>query len=700
MLRSGVLCGVSCAFLSTGTWANQEPSARVLLTYKAQAGQVKRQASQGRVVVEAQGRKFVVEFRQVDRITYAKVGDGGEITVEDVVEQSDATIDGESLPGDDAPTKDTDTTVFRPDGTLVSFASTDKDPEGVRRAARLFPATHLVFSPQPVGVGDRWSRDFTGDESKGIRPARLEVEVQAFEARSGTPCVRVHSTYRETAGPAPLQVSGTVWVERSTGDRVESELEVANLPLGDDANPVSGTVKERRESGGPVPGAGQSSPQAAVPVPAKPAIKRIDDVVKDHQRLPGIFTLWRRKEPGGREVLYAEIAEKDFGRPMLLQATASTGTTDQVEAGEPIEDLVFTWTRAGEERLHLSVPNWSRIAPPGSPTERAVRRSYPEAWLQTFKIEAIQPERGTVLVEVTDLFRGDLMRVSQAFGLPLLPGMPMAPGGPMSLDRERSAIESVRNFPENLVVTTRYHFLRGAPRPIQGTALADGRSAPLTVVFNMSRLPVDNGYRPRLSDPRVGFFTNELYGLPVTTDFGREDRRDPKVRYVHRFDLRKRDPKAAVSEPIAPIVFWLDNAIPVEHRKAIREGILLWNKPLEGAGFRNAIEVRQMPDQPDPDDANVPVDTADGRFNVVRWVAATDGDTAHAVAHARFNPLTGQILGAGITITSSFVRFTRLEKRDVVDPSSILERIAPSVPAPLESRHNFVRCTFATGRRE
>ncbi len=83
MVHSATLGGLLYALSASATPAMQEPAPRVLLAYKTQAGQVKRQASQGRVTVEAQGRKFVGEFRQVDRITYSKLGAGGEITLED-----------------------------------------------------------------------------------------------------------------------------------------------------------------------------------------------------------------------------------------------------------------------------------------------------------------------------------------------------------------------------------------------------------------------------------------------------------------------------------------------------------------------------------------------------------------------------------------------------------------------------------------
>ena len=112
------------------------------------------------------------------------------------------------------------------------------------------------------------------------------------------------------------------------------------------------------------------------------------------------------------------------------------------------------------------------------------------------------------------------------------------------------------------------------------------------------------------------------------------------VRYVFRWDLRKADPNAALSPPKEPIVFWIDNAVPLEYRPAVREGLLMWNKAFERIGIKDAIVVKQMPDDAD-------WDHADMRYNVIRWT--TSPGYGYAVALFRANPLTGQILNAGIT---------------------------------------------------
>ncbi|MCG9893889.1 MAG: zinc-dependent metalloprotease, partial [Fimbriimonadaceae bacterium] len=112
------------------------------------------------------------------------------------------------------------------------------------------------------------------------------------------------------------------------------------------------------------------------------------------------------------------------------------------------------------------------------------------------------------------------------------------------------------------------------------------------------------------------------------------------------------EPFAPMSEPVEPIVFWVDNAWPEEFRPTVRDGILSWNKAFEQIGYKNAIVVKQMPDDAD-------FDHADMRYNVIRLV--TSPSAAYAVAHFRVNPLTGQILNASVTVDSNFLKFSAQE---------------------------------------
>ena len=357
--------------------------------------------------------------------------------------------------------------------------------------------------------------------------------------------------------------------------------------------------------------------------------------MKDYEKLPGYFTLYRKKE-SGRETLYMEIKEEQLGQLMMMETTASTGTSGRVVAGDPINDLVFKFQRGDGDKLLLVKPNLDHRVDPKLPIARAVQRSYPqEAYLDSFKIEASQADRKSILIDISGFFKSDIAQISQIFsggggGISALLGG--GGGGFYSMDREKTYTGAIKNFPENLVVEMNYHFVGGGRAGIgaMGGAdqLADPRSIPFKAVYNVFPLPTNSGYVPRLADPRVGYFLIDFQ------EYNDDSREDVMTRYIYRWDIRKKDPKAALSDPIKPITFWMDNAIPTEYRESVKEGLLLWNKAFEKVGISNAIVVNQMPD-------NADWDHADMRYNTIRWVESPA--SGYAVAQFRVSPVTGQI---------------------------------------------------------
>ena len=121
----------------------------------------------------------------------------------------------------------------------------------------------------------------------------------------------------------------------------------------------------------------------------------------------------------------------------------------------------------------------------------------------------------------------------------------------------------------------------------------------INVHYSISRLP-STGYKPRLADDRIGYF------LTVIKDFSKKNPEDRFVRYINRWDLQKADPSAKLSPPKKTVKFWLSKTVPYKFRRPIREGILEWNKAFEKAGFIDAVEVQQQPDNAtwEPGDIN------------------------------------------------------------------------------------------------
>lgn len=683
VLTSSLLLIGALAFHSPSVWAQDskpgdkpaeakpadaaKPVEKVKLAYKAEKGRVRKSKNNFSFQIPSGPQKNVMEGTESVKRTFTDIAANGDITFEEITEESKTSINGESVDNDGDETKETETYTIRPNGQLLKYKSTDKDNDGdnVHLDERLFVASTPIFPENPVGVGDKWTHEYKADDTLGLRPAKADFEILGMEKLGTTETVRLRMSFAESEANGVV-LKAVFLLEKITGDILSAEYKVESYPLAPKVI-ASGNVFERRTDGGPI--AASQNVQIADKSPDKPKDKTIDETVKDFEKLPGLFTMYRKKETG-KDSLFLEITEAQLDKLLLLQTTASTGNSDQLIAGDPISDIIFSLTKTQDDRIMLTIPNWRWRAEPNSPVGRSLKRWFPDGYLMTFKIEAKQTDRKSYLIDVSDFFKSDFAQISLALmgqGLPSMTGTGMIGG--YGMDRDKTYLKTVKNFPENLVIQTQYHFMRGGRTAGSGAA-ADNRSLPLLVNYNLFPLPNDaksfaptNGFKPREADPRVGYFTTEF------TDFRDDSKEDQTTRYILRWDLRKKDPTAALSEPVKPIVFWLDNAIPFEYRPSVKKGVLAWNKAFERIGIKNAIVVNQMPD-------NADWDHADMRYNVVRWAITPDGAPRNGVAIALFreNPLTGQILAASVTVDAAWTRFAKLERRKIIDPAAAFAR--------------------------
>jgi nicotinamide riboside kinase len=667
-MRAWVLGALFLA-MAGGVYAGSE---KVKLVYKATAGSVGRYKTDATIVIEAGGMKLNLEQKETEKVTFTAVSPTGDITVERESESREMTLNGMKLPPDEGPKTKT-TVVTRANGSLVSFASTDDDKENLQLNVRLFPTSNVVFPDKELGVGDKWSHDFKGDTSTGARDGKADYEVVAFEKVKDVDGVRLKLAYKENEGSPALSSTGTLVVEKASGDALTGDFTVENVPFpgpGGMAFTAQAKIRQERVSGGPMGGKVE---------PAKE--KTIDEVVKDYDKLPGLITLFRKKE-AGKETVYAEIREDQLDQLFFIQATASTGNAETVIPGDPLADVAFKFSRLPDDRLVIVVPNINFLAAEGAPIKKAVKRAFPDAMLDVFKVEAKQPDRKSLLINIGGFFTSDFAQIGRMLsggGGPLA-GLTGGGGPGYSLDRDKTFVTAWKAFPDNVVVETAYHFQRaggGGGGGVFGGALtvADPRSLPLRVNFNLWSLAKDD-YVPRLADPRVGYFYTEYQDF---TDDGKDTQ---LVRYILRWDVEKADPTAAVSPPKKPIVFWMDNAIPTEYREAVRDGILMWNRAFLKIGIKDAVEVRQMPDDAD-------WDHADMRYNVIRWSTTVDAPYG-AIALFRVNPITGQIVNAGITVDAILTRGGKLEKRRLIDPATHFD----PAPTPQPDRYGRCRCGY------
>src|SRR6185503_9894031 len=300
------------------------------------------------------------------------------------------------------------------------------------------------------------------------------------------------------------------------------------------------------------------------------------------------------------------------------------------------------------------------------------------------------PERKSILIDLGALLLTDVPMLSYdleaTFRIPY------------RFDPKNSTFGTVKSFPQNVELETIAHYATdrpplpplappgaGAPGlPPPPSNLPDVRSMLFKLRYSLSERPA-TGFRPRIADDRVGHFINTL------EDYSDDNTFSTTKRYVNRWHLEKQDPSAALSPPKQPIVFWLENTIPVKYRDAIRDGILMWNKAFERIGFQNAIEVKVQPDDAD-------WDPGDTRYSTIRWFAGYP-DPGFAQGPSRTDPVTGQIYDADIRFSEAMTRFSRREVAEQIYPAAMpWEYSAPRVfQAPWSVVNAAYQCDFASG---
>lgn len=389
----------------------------------------------------------------------------------------------------------------------------------------------------------------------------------------------------------------------------------------------------------PVTSEGNNRGESSRPESSGTSFERL---VKGLKKLDGLFTLYRNSQ--GR--LLAEIRPDQLDRNYLFVATLSAGVGEfGLYRGMPLDDFPFTLRRFNN-RIQLVIPNLLFRSTLGSPQNTAQNTalnsdSFSDSVVYTLPIVATRSASKTMLVDLSGLFLRDAPGIEAL--RPLLKLLSYQPNA------EQSFFKSIKNFPLNAEIEANYQLNGGDGGFFFGLqSIPNRKSFNLGVRYSLSQLPAKDSYRPRLADERIGYF------LTAYRDVSGRDRPDPFVRYINRWHLEKKDPSLALSPPKQPIVLWIENAVPKEYREPIREGILMWNAAFEQAGFKDAIEVRQMPDNADWDPADI-------RYNTIRWFKSIDG--GFALGPSRVDPFTGQILDADILIDESMVRFVQEEYR-------------------------------------
>ncbi len=355
--------------------------------------------------------------------------------------------------------------------------------------------------------------------------------------------------------------------------------------------------------------------------------KKIADAVKGHSQIDGLFTFYQDSTSGSLKML---VKTDQIGKEFIHFYYWENGAVEvSVSKGGYGSEYIFVINKYFN-KIEIEKINTSFYFDPESALSKAKDANIANSILFSGEIKAGSEEEGGYLIDVDPLFLKDDLAIidrtqfrknPKAFKL----------GG---MSKDKTKVKAVRNYEKNSDVLVEYVYENKKIDNLNSEAIVDARNISMLVQHSFIEVP-DNDYEPRYDDPRVGYFLNYVTDLTATDVVNYRD-------MINRWHLKRKDTTAALSEPVEPITWWIENTTPVEFRETIKEGVLQWNKAFEKAGFKNAMVVKIQPD-------TATWDAGDMRYNVLRWTSSPNPPFG-GYGPSFTNPKTGQILGADIML--------------------------------------------------
>ncbi|MBS1797522.1 MAG: zinc-dependent metalloprotease [Acidobacteria bacterium] len=353
-----------------------------------------------------------------------------------------------------------------------------------------------------------------------------------------------------------------------------------------------------------------------------------DKLTANLQKIDGFMPLYWDAKAGK---MFLEISR--FNKEFLYQVSLPAGLGSNpvgLDRGQMGRSFVVYFERVGPKIL-LVQPNYRYRALSDDDSERrAVNDSFAKSVIYGFQAAAEKDDR--VLVDATAFLMRDAHGVADR--------LRQAKQGNYRVDESRSAfyLERTKGFPLNTEIETTLTFAGDEPGRLVGSVTPTANSVTLREHHSFSQLP-DDEYKPRKFDPRVNSIQLVIYDYasPLTEPL--------EKRWVTRHRLIKKDPDAAVSEPVKPIVYYVDNGAPEPIRSALVEGASWWNQAFEAAGFKNAFQVKVLPKDADPMDI---------RYNMINWVNRSTRGWSYGASIE--DPRTGEIIRGNVSLGSLRIR--------------------------------------------
>ena len=310
---------------------------------------------------------------------------------------------------------------------------------------------------------------------------------------------------------------------------------------------------------------------------------------------------------------------------------AGVGSNDiGLDRGQLGDTRVVRFERVGP-RVLLVQPNYAFRAITDNPAERkSVQQAFAQSILWGFEVAA--EEDGRVLVDATDFYLRDAHNVVGV--------LKRTEQGSYKIEPSRCALypERTKNFPQNTEVEVTLTFVGEKPGDFVRQVVPTPEVITVRQHHSFIQLP-DDSYAPRVADARAGYFgiRYQDYATPIS---------EPLVkRFIARHRLQKKDPAASVSAAVAPIVYYIDPGAPEPIRSALMDGARWWNAAFEAIGYKDAFQVKLLPEDADPMDV---------RYNVIQWVHRSTRGWSYG--GGVIDPRTGEIIKGHVSLGSLRVR--------------------------------------------
>jgi len=375
----------------------------------------------------------------------------------------------------------------------------------------------------------------------------------------------------------------------------------------------------------------------------------IEEKTKDLKKHEGFMNFYWDENAGK---IFLEVDKLDTELLYVTSLPAGLGSNDiGLDRGLLGGERIVKFSKTGRKIL-LIQPNYNFRAITNDAAERrAVEQSFAQSTIWGFSVEAETGNRS--LVDGTDFLLRDAMRVSNR--------LRSNQQGSYSIDKSRSVmyLPRTKNFPQNSEFETTITFVNndGTTGNYINSVTPSSEAITLRMHHSFVQLP-DNDYQPRVFDPRSSFIPISYY------DYSTPISEPIEKMFIMRHRLKKKDPAAAISEPIKPIIYYVDNGTPEPIRSALIEGGSWWNQAFEAAGYRNAFQVKLLPEDADPMDV---------RYNVINWVHRSTRGWSYGASVA--DPRTGEIIKGHVSLGSLRVR------QDYLIAAGLLAPYETGVPA-------------------